>query len=1446
MLKKQLKKISWILTVSIVFSVFACLGTAVPALAESQKVYTFNASENVISPFKADVENYTDITYSTAEYDGSKRNLASFTLSGTGAANTSVWNKREHLGIVYNTNNAANNWGKVDLGNYSGGYVRVWINSPKALDFSVAFQDPEPPYSYFIADVSLADAQAGKLSYVDVAISDFHEIGGNITESNGAVTGGVAPAMNTGKFVVTCRRSDTVWLSAGETMTLGNVEIWDGVPTDPVNGGDNYDVTYGKIKDKLSAVNGIYSAEKSGQLNVNYLTDASYNSENGMTAAVFTVADGSAERTRAAINPRGETAGYKNWYIYETDNWIRLWIKAETAATVAVAAQESENYFALDYTYNLKASEAGKFIAIDIPVSAYASLIKDETSAWRFNKFFINVVKSSGEKLTVGESFTLGQIELWDGRPEPVKGSIDDDTYTVTTASNGAFGTATGGGTFKAGETAHLLADAASGYHFVKWVIGGVEYKENPLDYTVNSDVTATAVFEPNIDVEPVKLLSIPCVAENMRIANGTGGYWAEPEYYDVTTSSFTGKSGKFTVLEDVNISEFYNDWAKSRTGIMYIINDYGSIDFASYASTGAIRIWVRVSKPMTLMAGAKISEGSGNYPTYCVKKSISEDYVGKFVAVDIPFSALTEQGWNIQSHKAVEIGIRRADDATADNGYYLTAGESIELGAAELWSALPPISDPLEKYTVTTTVNNEEAGTVSGAGEYEYAAEAALSAKAKEGSEFVGWIINGKLVSEADTSVTVNCDMEVKAIFRDVSEHTVTFRDVVGNIVDIKTVENGKTVSSLPKLPDRYGYSVTGWKDFTVNTAVMADIEVIPVFEKTVSVTVTVDNGTVSSEDTKAAGEAVFDFEETVTAMSTDENFAYWSINGVKVSSANPYIFYASENVKLTAVSGETAEANSVYIDTRPKVVRQDNGMYSITFIASTDLADGAAVKDAGFIMASGDQRGNSSEFVIYNHEVSYKKIVVDTSANQQFMFMLTDVPENYIRSVRAYAVIDNNGITETLYSSAIVKAKASEASEETILDSMVINSNFLNGLTEEEVAEFCENGWYYQPQNNDRLIAAMQKAQAGGTVTLAFLGGSITTGSNSGRTETSGTDGSSRDKLLNAWHRYVLEWWETTFPQATINYVVAGEAGTGSTFAVYRLKYQVLSYKPDVVFNDSAANEGGADIEKECFESVLRAILSQDNAPAVVDLGMAFETGTNSQGTHRIYCSHYGVPIISFQDSIKAAISAGQTTWATISNDNVHPNMDGHKIVGDLLNYYLTSVYLNLPSDSVVPEKAIPESLTSARFTDAEILNRDTVDSCSKVSIADSSGMSKADTLWGVPDMSDQPYNYYFYSNQARNQGWKLSGEGAYMEFNVTAREFKITYADNGNTTDSFDIYIDNEYKQTVTGTGNWAQNGVVLWDNKSGDSTHTVKIVVKSGNIRIAHASASSWNG
>ena len=75
----------------------------------------------------------------------------------------------------------------------------------------------------------------------------------------------------------------------------------------------------------------------------------------------------------------------------------------------------------------------------------------------------------------------------------------------------------------------------------------------------------------------------------------------------------------------------------------------------------------------------------------------------------------------------------------------------------------------PAATYTITTTVNDEAMGTVTGAGEYAENAEVTLTAKANDGYEFVNWTnaANETIGTEATLTFIATQDSTIKANFK-------------------------------------------------------------------------------------------------------------------------------------------------------------------------------------------------------------------------------------------------------------------------------------------------------------------------------------------------------------------------------------------------------------------------------------------------------------------------------------------------------------------------------------------------------------------------------------------------------------------------------------------------------------------------------------------------------
>jgi lysophospholipase L1-like esterase len=220
----------------------------------------------------------------------------------------------------------------------------------------------------------------------------------------------------------------------------------------------------------------------------------------------------------------------------------------------------------------------------------------------------------------------------------------------------------------------------------------------------------------------------------------------------------------------------------------------------------------------------------------------------------------------------------------------------------------------------------------------------------------------------------------------------------------------------------------------------------------------------------------------------------------------------------------------------------------------------------------------------------------------------------------------------------------------------------------------------------NTARLASVMKKAKAGGTITLGFIGGSITYGS--GVAESGGTPD---ERFPNI----VRDWWKDTFPNATINLLNAGIPSTGSYLGVYRMQDDLLAHNPDVIVLEFAVNDGDSFANRQSYEGMIRRSLKQPNNPAVISLFMCKNDFWCSQDMQAGIAKHYNLPMITYRDAIRLAINNGLKKMSDFTTDGVHPNTYGNAVVGLFLTSYFQSIFDKLDTLSTKVDTALPDSI-------------------------------------------------------------------------------------------------------------------------------------------------------
>lgn len=188
--------------------------------------------------------------------------------------------------------------------------------------------------------------------------------------------------------------------------------------------------------------------------------------------------------------------------------------------------------------------------------------------------------------------------------------------------------------------------------------------------------------------------------------------------------------------------------------------------------------------------------------------------------------------------------------------------------------------------------------------------------------------------------------------------------------------------------------------------------------------------------------------------------------------------------------------------------------------------------------------------------------------------------------------------------------------------------------------------------------LWRVFDKAERGGTIRVAVMGGSITEGASAGGRE-------------HQWGTLFAGGWRELFPKAKIEFRNAGVGATGSLIAACRYTQDVASFKPDVLALEFSVNDPHNDDARRTMEGLIRRAFHEKTA--VILLGMTTKNGTSAQTQHLAAARACGAPYVSYRDGVMRRIKAGAWKWEDVGADGIHPNRHGHAIAGALMTLFV-----------------------------------------------------------------------------------------------------------------------------------------------------------------------------
>ncbi|MBO7572132.1 MAG: DUF2436 domain-containing protein, partial [Bacteroidales bacterium] len=410
------------------------------------------------------------------------------------------------------------------------------------------------------------------------------------------------------------------------------------------------------------------------------------------------------------------------------------------------------------------------------------------------------------------------------------------DQHTVMVASaNNDMGTVNGGGTFDYGTEIQISATAVEHYHFVQWNDGNTD---NPRTVTVTGDIVYVATFA--IDQFNITVVS---ANETMGTANGGGMYDYNAE---IQISATPAEHYHFVSWNDGNTDN-------PRT--ITVTED------ASYTATFAIDQFTITVVSDNESIGT--TAGSGTYD-YGEEVQISANPIEHYHFVS----------WN---------------DGNTDNPRTITVTDDANYTA----------TFAIDQFTITVDSNNENMGTTSGSGTYNYGEEIQISATPAEHYHFVSWN-DGNTDNPRTITVTENASYTATFAIDQFTITVVSDNESIGTTAGSGTYDYGEEVQISANPIEHYHF--VSWNDGNTDNPRTITVTEDANYTATFTIdqfTITVDSNNENMGTTSGSGTYNYGEEIQISATPAEHyHFVSWNDGNTD----NPRTITVTENASYTA----------------------------------------------------------------------------------------------------------------------------------------------------------------------------------------------------------------------------------------------------------------------------------------------------------------------------------------------------------------------------------------------------------------------------------------------------------------------------------------------------------------------------------------------------------------
>lgn len=334
---------------------------------------------------------------------------------------------------------------------------------------------------------------------------------------------------------------------------------------------------------------------------------------------------------------------------------------------------------------------------------------------------------------------------------------------------------------------------------------------------------------------------------------------------------------------------------------------------------------------------------------------------------------------------------------------------------------ALKGISVTVESVDLgTATLNGEDVTTEDVQINVAANSNVTLTATPVAGAEFVGWEVNGKIVStEATYTAKALANIVYTPVFQlvedtEANNFTVVFTDKFGNVISTQTVASGADIV-IPEVPVVAGYTAAGWslsdeeiKALTEATTITAKYDRI--VEDTYTVTATGATITTPYAETEDVNTGI-GYNTLVTVYA--DGATAWKMGDTTVAYGDTYSFYIGNDMELTPVYDVVTATPTVAAVSVTET--GSTGKIGASFLATREMTDDCTYVNAGYIYG---KDLDNQEITLADVDGSTVKAIYCATESNQFALNYGISAQTGTIVARAFlAYVDADGATQVVY---------------------------------------------------------------------------------------------------------------------------------------------------------------------------------------------------------------------------------------------------------------------------------------------------------------------------------------------------------------------------------------------------------------------------------------------